>query len=66
MKDSKGNKISIGDRVKVLWNFDNKIHNGEITHISNEFVKINIFSQHISIKDHTKITKIPTKPENNK
>ena len=66
MKDSKGNKISIGDRVKVLWNFDNKIHNGEITHISNEFVKINIFPRQISIKDHTKITKIPHKPKNNK
>ena len=37
MKDSKGNKISIGDRVKVLWNFDNKIHDGGITNISNEF-----------------------------
>ena len=66
MKDSKGNKISIGDRVKVLWNFDNKIHNGEITNISNEFVKINILSRQISIKDHTKITKIPNKPKNNK
>ena len=43
MKDSKGNKISIGDRVKVIWNFDNKIHNGEITNISDELVKINIF-----------------------
>ena len=24
--DSKGNKISIGDRVRVLWGFDNRIH----------------------------------------
>ena len=66
MKDSKGNKISIGDRVKVLWNFDNNIHDGGITTISDEFVKINIFSRQISIKDHTKITKISTKPKNNK
>jgi hypothetical protein len=66
MKDSKGNKILIGDRVKVLWNFDNKIHNGEITNISNELVRIHILSRHISTKDHTKITKIPTKPKNNK
>ena len=66
MKDSKENKVSISDRVKVLWNFDNKIHNGEITNISDGFVNVNIYSRHISIKDHTKITKIPTKPKNNK
>ena len=66
MKDSKGNKISIGDRVKVLWNFDNKIHDGGITNISNEFVNITISSRQISIKDPTKITKIPNKPKNNR
>ena len=66
MKDSKGNKISIGDRVKVLWNFDNKIHDGGITNISNEFVNITISSRQISIKDPTKITKIPHKPKNNR
>ena len=66
MKDPKGNKISICDRVKVLWNFDNKINSGEITNISDGFVDVNIFSRHISIKDHTKITKIPKKPKNNK
>jgi hypothetical protein len=44
MKDSKGNKISISDRVKFLWNFDNNIHNREITNFSDEFVKINIIS----------------------
>ena len=66
MKDSKGNQISIGDRVNVLWNFDNKIHNGEITNITNEFVRIDIFSRHLSIKDYTKITKIHEKPKNNK
>jgi hypothetical protein len=66
MKDSKGNGISISDRVKVLWNFDNNIHDGGITNISDEFVKINIFSRQISIKDYTKITKIPDKTKNNK
>ncbi len=66
MKDSKGNEISIGDRVKVLWNFDNKIHNGEITSIRDGFVNVNIFSRHISVKDHTKITKIPDKPKINR
>jgi len=30
MKDSRGKEIFIGDRVKVLCNFDNKIHEGDV------------------------------------
>ena len=59
MKDSKGNNISIGDHVKVLWNFDNKIHNGHVFRINENAVEIDIFTRKISIKDYTKITKIP-------
>jgi hypothetical protein len=59
MKDSKGNKISIGDRVKVLWNFDNNIYGGNVFGISENVVEIDIFTRNISIRDHTKITKIP-------
>lgn len=59
VKDSKGNNISIGDRVKVLWNFDNKIHNGYVFRISENAVEIDIFTRNIFISDHTKITKIP-------
>ena len=59
MKDSKGNKISIGDRVKVLWSFDNKIHKGDVFRITGNVVEIDIYSRNISIRDHTKITKIP-------
>ena len=40
MQDSNGNTISIGDRVKVLWNFDNKIHKGEIIRINNHLITI--------------------------
>ena len=59
MKDSKGNNISIGDRVKVLWSFDNKNYNGDVFRISENAVEIDIFTRNISISDHTKITKIP-------
>lgn len=63
MKDSKGKKITIGDRVKVIWNFDNKIHTGEITKINDNFVEIDIFTRKISIRDRTKIEKIqPQRP----
>jgi len=59
MKDSKGSILSIGDRVKVRWNFDNKIHEGHIFRISGNVVEIDISIRKISISDHTKITKIP-------
>ena len=44
MKDSKGNNISIGDRVKVLWNFDNKNYNGDVFRIRENLVEIKIFN----------------------
>ena len=59
MKDSKGNKISIGDRVKVLWNFDNQIYAGDVRRVNENTTEIKIFTGNISIRDHTKITKIP-------
>jgi hypothetical protein len=64
MKDSKGNKISIGDRVKVLWDFDNKIHNEGIINISDKFIYMNNFTRQVSLKGNTKI--IPIRPKNNK
>ena len=42
MKDSKGNDISIGNRVRFLWNFDNRIHTGEIKQINGDLVKLGI------------------------
>ena len=59
MIDSKGNKISIGDRVKVLWSFDNKIHDGNVLRVNENTTELKIFTRKISIRDHTKITKIP-------
>ncbi|MCK4928800.1 MAG: hypothetical protein KAR76_03600 [Methanosarcinales archaeon] len=59
MKDSKGNQISIGDRVKVLWGFDNKIHSGKIIKIRNDVVTIKSMGKRVLVSDHNKITKIP-------
>ncbi|MCJ7649731.1 MAG: hypothetical protein MUP85_14035 [Candidatus Lokiarchaeota archaeon] len=58
MKDSKGSKISIGDRVTVLWGFDNKFHDGNVVRLSEKFVDIDILSRRISIKDQKRVTKI--------
>jgi len=44
MKDSKGNKISIGDRVKVLWNFDNQIYAGDVLRVNENTAEIKIFN----------------------
>ncbi len=58
MKDSRGRHILIGDRVKVLWNFDNKIHVKDIIKIGRKHVEVDITLRRISIYDHTKITKL--------
>ena len=63
MKDSKGNDISIGDRVKVLWGFDNKIYTGRITRIKESVVTIATPQSNISTNNHSKITKIPKSPK---
>lgn len=58
MKDSKGKQISIGDRVKVLWNFDNKMYEGDIYRVGPKHVEVDISMRKISINDHNKITKL--------
>ena len=58
MKDSQGNRISIGDKVKVLWSYDNKIHTGKVVGMRDNVVNIVTINAHISTSDHKKITKI--------
>lgn len=56
--DSKGNKISIGDRVRVLWGFDNRIHTGEVTDINDRAIRIDTINRRIITVDSRKINKI--------
>lgn len=56
--DSKGNKISIGDRVRVLWRFDNRIHVGEIIDFQDRTIRIDTINRRINTIDHNKITKV--------
>ncbi|MDF1557125.1 MAG: hypothetical protein P1P80_02935 [ANME-2 cluster archaeon] len=74
MKDSDGNTISIGDRVKVLWSYDNKIHIGKIIDIEGNLITIHsngnqnvapCFRPKITTSDHSKIIKFPEKPSEN-
>ena len=71
MKDSDGNKISIGDRVKVLWNYDNNIHTGEIIKINNHLITIqtngipmmdSCYPLKIITSNHSRITKMHGRP----
>ncbi len=64
MKDSEGNNISIGDRINFIWNFDNKIHPGEIIKIENNLIGIDILDiieKRTSTTNNLKIRKIPNK-----
>lgn len=56
--DSKGNKISIGDRVRVLWGFDNRIHTGEVIDINERAIRIDTINRRIITVDSRKINKI--------
>jgi len=56
--DSKGNKISIGDCVRVLWGFDNRIHVGEIIDFQDRTIRIDTINRRINTIDHNKITKV--------
>ena len=58
MKDSRGRQILIGDRVKVLWNFDNKMHEGDILRVGQKNVEVDISMRKISINDYKRITKL--------
>lgn len=61
MKDSKGREISIGTRIKFLWKYDNKIHNGEIKRIQGDIIKVDItdlFTRKATANINTKLTKI--------
>jgi len=61
MKD----RISIGDRVKVLWNFDNRYHTDKVVDITGDVITVSALNRtahgpnrRISLTDKTSITKI--------
>jgi|GEM_PF-2848982 len=61
MKDSKGRIISIGDRVKIIWNRDNKIHLGVIEEIRGETANValtDVFARSTTIATNRSLTKI--------
>ena len=61
MKDSKGRNISIGDRVKIIWNRDNKIHMGVIEEIRGETANValtDVLARSTAIATNRSLTKI--------
>jgi len=57
MDDSKGKKITIGDRVKVLWGFNNRLYTGRIINIKESVVTVATINSNISTI-HSKVTKV--------
>jgi len=66
MKDSRGKQILIGDRVKVLRNFDNKIHEGDVFRVDHKHIEVDIAMHRISVNDHKKITKLHETKKNHR
>ena len=61
MKYSKGRIISIGERVKILWNRDNKIHMGVIENIRGEtanVASIDVLARSSVLATDKRLTKI--------
>lgn len=48
----KNNGISIGDRVKVLWNFDNKYYTGKVIDTSGGVITISAPSKKAHVSNH--------------
>lgn len=74
MKDSHGNNILIGDKVKFLWNFDNKIHTGDIIKINDHLITIqsngnlmmdSCYPAKITTSNYSKLTIMPRRPGEN-
>lgn len=57
MDDSKGKKITIGDRVKVLWRFNNRLYTGRTINIKESVVTVATTNSNISTI-HSKVTKV--------
>ncbi|MCD4842956.1 MAG: hypothetical protein K8R25_00520 [Methanosarcinales archaeon] len=57
MDDSKGKKINIGDRVKVLWGFNNRLYTGRIINMKESVVTVATTNSNISTI-HSKVTKV--------
>ncbi len=62
----KNDGISIGNRVKVLWNFDNKYYTGKVIDTSGGVITISAPCEkahrpnhRISLTDKTRIKKLP-------
>jgi len=61
LKYSKGRIISIGERVKILWNRDNKIHMGVIENIRGEtanVASIDVLARSSVLATDKRLTKI--------
>lgn len=62
MKDSKGNAISIGDRILGLWGPNNEILVGKIVDIRENYVTVASIKNRMTMNNPQKMTKISPPP----
>ena len=59
MEDKKGNKIQIGDRVKVLWAADNREYEGEVIKVQDNIALLAAKDFYVYVNKPERLLKMP-------
>ena len=59
MKDKKGNKIQIGDRVKVLWAVDNREYEGKVINVKDNIALLSAKEFYVYVNRPERLLKMP-------
>ncbi|MCD4844623.1 MAG: hypothetical protein K8R25_09070 [Methanosarcinales archaeon] len=57
MKDKNGNKIMIGDRLKILWTKNNKEYMGNVIGIKGKIVLLSVKNYMVYVNNPNKLLK---------
>ena len=58
MQDKKGNKIQIGDQVKVLWAVDNREYEGKVVNIKENIALLSANNFFVYVHSPERLLKI--------
>ncbi len=59
MEDKKGNKIQIGDRVKVLWAVDNREYEGKVLKVKDNIALLAANEFYVYVNRPERLLKMP-------
>jgi len=57
MQDKKGNKIQIGDQVKVLWAVDNREYEGKVINIEKNIALLSAKDCYVYVNEPERLLK---------